>query len=179
MFSGHVYVTDPDAKKVWLIPKQGDTFGTKQMVDEGLAFPNGVVLSPDQTLLYVTDMNNRHVYSYQIKTDGTLDFKQPFCHLHTPSGSTDLNSAADGMTVDDSGNLYVATRMGVQVCDQTGRVLAILRKPSPSWLANVVFGGPDRNILYATAKDKVWKRRTLVKGVFSFEAPVTPTKPRL
>lgn len=178
-FTGNLYVSDPKAKKVWVIPKLADGFGPKQVVDEGLAFPNGVVFSPDQTLLYVTDMNNRHVYSYQIKTDGTLSHKEAFCYLHLPAGSTESNSAADGVTVDTDGNLYVATRMGLQVCDQTGRVQAIIRKPSADWFANVVFGGADRNVLYATAKDKVWKRKTLVKGSAPFESPTTSAKPRL
>ena len=37
----------------------------------------------------------------------------------------------DGMTVDSEGYLYVATRYGIQICDQAGRVNAIIAKPQP------------------------------------------------
>ena len=47
--NGNLYVTDPGSteKKVWLIRPDG----TKQEVDSGgLRYPNGIALSPDQTL---------------------------------------------------------------------------------------------------------------------------------
>ena len=94
-----------------------------------------------------------------------------------PDGKTD--SGADGMTVDTQGRLYVTTHMGLQVCDQAGRVLAIIPKPTREWLSNAVFGGPARDELYVTVGTKVFKRKTRAKGVFSFEAPVLPPTPRL
>ena len=74
------------------------------------------------------------------------------------------------MTVDTEGFLYVATAIGVQVCDQPGRVVAILRPPGTATLSNVTFGGPDRSVLYATAGDKVWKRKLRRTGLM----PGTP-----
>src|SRR5688572_7956627 len=69
---GSIYVTNPDRTgapgKVWLIAKSGE----KKVVDQGLIFPNGICLSPDQTLLYVADARSHWVYSYQIQADGTL-----------------------------------------------------------------------------------------------------------
>lgn len=55
--NGNIYVTNPpggasnEPSKVWLIRPDG----TKQVVDTGLRYANGVTLSPDQTLLYVAD----------------------------------------------------------------------------------------------------------------------------
>ena len=46
----------------------------------------------------------------------------------------------DGMRVDRSGRLYVATRMGIQVCDQAGRVQCILPTPNGR-VANLTFVG--------------------------------------
>ena len=40
------------------------------------------------------------------------------------------DSGADGMRVDRDGRLYVATRMGIQVCDQAGRVNCIIPTPN-------------------------------------------------
>ncbi len=171
--TGRIYVTDPGHKRVWLISPDGK----KQVVDEGLKFPNGVRLSPDQTLLYVADTQGQFVYSYQIADDGTLNYKQRYFYLHLADGST--QSGADGMTVDDKGRLYVTTEMGIQVCDQIGRVNAIIRKPQNKWLANVVLGGPKFNVLYATCADKVYRRTMKTTGVLSWQPPVKPPAPGL
>jgi len=87
-----------------------------------------VTLSPDQSLLYVCDTRSHGVYSYQIQPDGLLKYKQKYGHLHQPDTADD--SGADGMRCDRDGRLYVATRMGVQVCDQAGRVTCILPTPN-------------------------------------------------
>ena len=81
----------------------------------------------------------RHwVYSYQIQPDGSLAHKQKYYHLHVPDTADD--SGADGMRVDRDGRLYVATRMGIQVCDQAGRVNCIIPTPNGK-IANLCFGG--------------------------------------
>jgi gluconolactonase len=170
---GRIYVTDPNNKQVWLIAKGG----AKQVVDKGLNFPNGLCLSPDQSLLYVADMRGRFIWSYQIAADGTLAGKQRYYHLHLSDGAT--QSDADGMTVDADGRLYVTTEMGVQFCDQAGRVNGILDKPQKAWLANVAFGGADMKTLFVTCGDKVYKRATKVKGVLTFNAPIKPKAPGL
>lgn len=171
--NGNLYVTDPPNKQVWLI-KPG---GAKSVVDKGLAFPNGVRLTPDQSLLLVADMRGQFVWSYHINADGTLAAKQAYHHLRIPDGRTE--SGADGMTTDTQGRLYVTTHAGIQFCDQAGRVNGIIAKPQPKWIANVVFGGPKLDELYVCCSDKVYKRKTQVKGVLSFQPPIKPPMPRL
>jgi len=171
--SGHGYYTDPQNKKVWRFSPDG----SRAVVDEGIEFANGVIVTPDQTLLTVADTRGRFLYSYQIQPDGSLAYKQPDGHLHRPDESG--QSGADGMTVDTEGRLYVATRMGVQVLDQMGRVHFIIAKPQPSSLSNVVFGGPELNWLYATCKDKVYRRKLAATGSVPWQAPLKPTPPRL
>ncbi|QDT49118.1 Gluconolactonase precursor [Symmachiella dynata] len=168
-----IYVTDPENKRVLHI---GWDKKVSVVDDKGLEFPNGVVLSPDQSLLYVADTRRQYVNSYQVQPDGTLRYKQPFHHLHIAPTQTD--TGADGMTVDDQGRLYVATRMGVQVCDQPGRVHLILSKPQGSWLSNVVFGGKDLNTLYVTCGGSIYKRKMNAKGL-SVGNLLKPPKPRL
>jgi gluconolactonase len=171
--NGSIYVTDPPGKRVWLI----DSKREKRVVDTGITFPNGVRLSPDQSLLYVTDTRGQFVYSFQVQTDGSLADKQRYFYLHLADGST--QSGADGMTVDTQGRLYVTTELGLQVCDQAGRVNSIISKPQNKWLANVAFGGPNFDTLYVTCSDKVYKRKTKATGVLSFQAPIKPVAPRL
>ena len=152
--------------------------GEKVVVDEGLKFPNGITLSPDQSQLYVTESASHWVWIYKIKTDGTLTYKQRFGWLHFPD--TEENAWADGLKCDTSGRVYVATRIGIQILDQLGRVNAILSiPPSNSQSSNCCFGGPDFNILYVSCGDKIYRRKLKVRGVNSFDNPIKPATPRL
>lgn len=174
---GSLYVTNPsrDAtipSKVWYISPGGE----KRVVDTGLKFTNGVTLSPDQSLLYVAESRSHWVYSYQIQPDGSLAAKQQYFHLHVPDTADD--SGADGMRVDRDGRLYVATRMGIQVCDPTGRVNCILPTPNGK-VTNLCFGGEGSDTLFATCGDRVYKRKLKTKGAHAFEAPLKPAPPRL
>ena len=169
---GGIYFTEPPKKQIWYVPPGGQ----KRVVDSnersGIAFPNGIRLTPDQSLLLVADMRGQFVWSYHIEPDGSLSAKQPYFHLHLADGK--MESGADGMTVDSNGTLYVTSHLGVQFFDQLGRANGIISKPQNKWLANLVFGGPELNYLYACCTDKVYRRKTKVHGVHFFQAPVKP-----
>ena len=146
------------------------------MVDTGLKFSNGITLSPDQSLLYVADSRSHWVYSYQVQPDGSLAHKQRYYHLHVPDSADD--SGADGLRTDLDGRLYVATRMGIQVCDQAGRVNCIIPTPNGR-VSNLNFGGADFDILYAACGDRIYQRKVKVKGARAYQEPVKPAAPRL
>jgi sugar lactone lactonase YvrE/enterochelin esterase-like enzyme len=174
---GSVYVTEPgwdgtSPSKLWLIKPNSE----KQVVDTGLLFANGITVSPDQSLLYVDDTRSHWVYSYQIQPDGTLQLKQRYFHLHVPDTADD--SGADGMRCDRDGRLYVATRMGIQVCDQAGRVECIIPTPNGR-IANLCFGGPNFDTIFAACGDKIYKRKVKVQGALAFQPPIKPNPPRL
>jgi sugar lactone lactonase YvrE/enterochelin esterase-like enzyme len=173
---GSIYVTSPDrmtnTSQVWHI----DPKGAKQVVDRGLVFSNGITVSPDQTLLYVADSRTHWVYSYQIQPDGSLAHKQKYYHLHVPDTADD--AGADGMRVDRDGRLYVATRMGIQVCDQAGRVNCIIPTPNGR-VSNLAFGGPNFDTIYATCGDRVYRRKVKVQGANPWQPPLKPAPPRL
>ncbi|MBC8166341.1 MAG: SMP-30/gluconolactonase/LRE family protein [Bryobacteraceae bacterium] len=173
---GEIYFTDPASKKVWFVDRKG----VKKTVHEGLIFANGVRLSADESLLMVADSATRSVWSFQLQPDGSLINGEPFYRLEIAEepNSRGLNASADGMAIDTEGYLYVATSMGIQICDQPGRVVGIIRKPGISSPSNVAFGGPDRKTFYVTAGDKVFKRKLRRTGVLTW-APVKPPKPRL
>jgi gluconolactonase len=172
--NGDIYFSDPPDKQVWLI----DSKGSRRVVydGKGIDFPNGVRLSPDQSLLLVADTRSKWVWSFQIQPDGSLANEQAFYHLETPDDSS--MSGADGMTLDTDGFLYVATKLGIQICDPPGRVMGIINKPWLGGLSNVVLGGADMQMMYVTAGDKVYRRHIRHKGAVGWTM-VKPPQPRL
>jgi sugar lactone lactonase YvrE len=176
--NGNIYITSPNgtnpSSKIYLVRPNGQ----KEVVDSGLRFANGIALTPDQTELLVTESATHWVWIYAIQSDGTLTYKQRFGWLHVPDEED--NAWPDGLRCDTAGRVFVATRLGIQVLDQLGRVNAIIpAPPSNGQTSNVYFGGPAFDILYVTAGDKVFRRRLKTKGANSFDKPIRPANPRL
>ncbi len=170
-YNGNVYVTAPDGTqpkgKLFLVRPDGK----KEILEDGLKFPNGCTLSPDQSQLYVTESASHWVWVYKIKPDGTLTNKQKFGWLHVPDNEE--NAWSDGLKCDTTGRIFVATRMGIQIMDPQGRVVAIMPAPSSNnQTSNLCFGGPDFNIMYVTAGDKVFRRKLKTRAANSFDKPI-------
>jgi len=170
---GDIYFTDSPAKKVWYIPKGGQP----RVVDEGIEYPNGVMFSPDQTLLYVSDHAAQLSWTFQIQPDGSLAHKQRYFYVHMPDAAT--RSGADGMVADTNGSVYIATFLGVQVFDQIGKCHAIIPPPGRGSLSSVKFGGANLDELYVTNGGQVFKRKVKTKGAVSWRPPFKPPPPRL
>lgn len=167
--TGHLYFTDPEAGKVWHLSPE-----TRQRTEADPAFksPNGIALSADHALLFVTDFPGRFIYSYQIQPDGSLKHKQPYFYAQLP-----VNSACqlDGMTSLATGELLCATEAGIQIFDQPGRVQMVLPRPhvTDQRINYVAFGGMDRTTLYAATAGTIYKRLTKMQG----SDPVKPNRP--
>ena len=169
---GAIYLSEPGAhsdtpSRVWQIKASG-----KKVVDQGPLSASGVAFSPDGTLFYVAEKTTKWIYSYVVQPDGSFTDKQPYFWLHMTDVPND--SGAEDLAVDTHGNLYVATRMGIQVCDQNGRVRAILPLPTPSGpVRSLCFGGEHFDILYVTDGTQVFMRRLKVPGFAPWASPIT------
>jgi sugar lactone lactonase YvrE len=136
-------------------------------VDDGLKFPNGITISHDQTQVFATESASHWVWAYAIKKDGTLAHKQRYGWLHVPD--IEENAWSDGLKCDTAGRVFVASRIGIQVLDQQGRVNAILpTPPSNGQTSNVCFGGPEFNVLYVSCGDKVYRRKLKTRGAMMY-----------
>jgi gluconolactonase len=169
---GGIYFTDPQGHRVWYLSPAGN----KRVVSEDLRLPNGIRLSPDQSLLLVSDPKAKWVWSFAVQPDGSLAHGEPFYRLESQDESS--VTGALGMTVDTLGYLYVVTEMGIQVCDQPGRVVEIIDRPAAGALQGVAFGGPDFQDLYAVVSGKLYKRHLLRKGTLPW-VPQKPPVPQL
>lgn len=168
-----LYYTDPRTKTVWYVTYDGKRKPATKMV----ASSNGIITSADQNFLWVADSGGRFLYHFRIEPDGSLTAGQEYGYVHRDPHES--RSRADGMTVDTKGNVYLGSPMGVQVFDQLGRVHVILRSPNGKMITNVVFGGPNRDELFATCGDAVYKRKLNATGVVPWEKPIAPPKPGL
>jgi gluconolactonase len=117
--------------------------------------PNGIALSPDESILYVAKTGEDRVDRYPVGEDGSLG------EVMTPGWTID---GPDGMAVDEAGNLYVASRDGIVVFAPDGTewdTIAI-----DEWPTNCAFGGADRQTLYVTAGGGIYRvSGLLVPGV--------------
>jgi gluconolactonase len=97
---------------------------------------NGIVFSPDDKTLYVT--NGGTIVAFDVKGPGMLANRRDFAKLEMGMG--------DGCAVDSEGRLYVTSNAGVQVFDKTGKSLGLI--PTPRGVISVAFAGPDKKTLY-------------------------------
>ena len=98
---------------------------------------NGVILSPDERTLYVT--NGRTVAAFDVQPNGSLTNQRQFVEL--PSGG------GDGLTVDSQNRLYVTAGPALHVVAPDGKLLGSI--PAPYGLITAAFGGPDKKTMYA------------------------------
>ncbi len=128
-----------------------------------------IAITPDGKMLIAGEKNSNWLISYIIAPDGSLTAGQQFYWLHNTENHT--NTPYGNMTFDTLGNLYIATPIGVQVCDQNGRVRAILALPGKEHkVDSIAFVG---NTLYAKSGDKLYMRKLAHKGWNCWEAPIS------
>lgn len=170
-----VYFTGPDEQAIWFLP---DGQSKARKVGSGPTKPNGLIVTPDRRFLLVVDAMGRYVWSYRIAQDGSLEHGQSYFYVHNPQDK--MNTGADGCTMTASGELIVATELGMQVFDQPGRAHVMLSRPKrPGRLSNVVFAGDDMKTMYVTSGSSVYRRKTKMVGIAPWQPAVTPQKPRL
>jgi len=86
-----------------------------------------IAVYPDSTLMVKAQPGSNCLWQYTIDENGNEQNGQPFYWLHSYDNSQ-LDVKA--MTFDGAGNLWVVTKdVGIQICDQNGRVRGILKFP--------------------------------------------------
>jgi gluconolactonase len=170
---GGIYFTDPvitskgpkqPVKGVYYRAPGGKVVRAAEYPED--SFPNGMALSPDRKTLYLNDSWSTAIHRFDVLGDGSLANRRLFAELALAEGrriAGKKTTNADGMTVDSSGNLYVATDTGIQVFDSSGKRLGVIRFPSvPS---NCKFGGKDLSILYVTGGKRLYSVQTKQRGI--------------
>jgi sugar lactone lactonase YvrE len=124
---GGLYYADPKG----VITKYGDNLRT-----------NGIILSADEKILYVT--NGPTLAAFDVQKDGSLTSQREFAKL-------EAGGNGDGSTIDAAGRIYVTSGPGVQVIGPDGKYLGLI--PTPRDIISVAFSGKDKKTLYAVSRD--------------------------
>ena len=137
-------------------------------------------LTPDGSLVlaFAYARTGGSILSVQIAPDGTPQNPQLF---HQLENTGDENYyGVRGSVHDAKGWYYVTTTLGIQICDQAGRVNAVMNIPPKQNAVRLAWGGKNRDWLYlVTDNRQLWRRRMRVQGVNPCDAPVKPPAPRL
>ena len=174
---GYLYFTETKKKQVTFFNTKT---GEIKVADKGITAPNGICLSPDQGTLVVSDFKGKHCWAFRIETDGSLKFKQPYMTMRRkpdPTKRTILpnfqsSAKGDGMITDAYGRYYVATELGVQYFDPTGRLSGVIPGPSDiKGISSVTFAGLNMEYMYITCFDKVYRLKTKTQGIHPQDGP--------
>lgn len=145
--NGNLYFTDPKNYGKDKLDGRVFFFNFKSkkliLVQDSMAFPNGIGISPIDQKLYVCESAKSRILRFDIsKTNKLLD-KQVFIEL--PGGDP------DGFNFDVNGNMYVAHFGGgtVYVISPEGKILKKIKTPGKK-PSNVEFAGKDMKTLYLT-----------------------------
>ena len=157
---GNLYFTDPafgssDDKR------ELDFYGVFRVTPKGVlelvakpkGRPNGIALSPNGRILYVSNSDERNIRAYDLDHNGEASNERVFV-----SG---IEGVPGGLRTDEKGNLYLAAKK-IFVYYPDGKPSGeILLAETPS---NLAFGDADLQSLYVTARGSVYRIRLEVKG---------------
>ena len=115
--------------------------------------PNGLALSPNGKLLYISNSDDRNIRAYDVDKTGTISNERVLI--------SDIDGVPDGIKVDEKGNIYVMAK-GLAIYSAEGKPLGSLAlAETPS---NCAFGDADFQTLFVTARTSVLRIRLDVKG---------------
>jgi len=172
---GHIFFTDPpyglkgqddnpakelDQNGVYILYENG---AMNLLVDD-LTRPNGIILSPDERVLYVANSDPEAALWMAYDIQGS-QFKpeNPRMILNvTKDVKAGLPGLPDGMAMAEDGTIFATGPGGVLILSPTGERLGLISTGTA--IANVTFGGADGRDLYMTSNNFLARTRTKVKG---------------
>jgi gluconolactonase len=169
---GALYFTDPPfgLPKFFDDPRKELPFsgvflwknGRLTLLTRELKGPNGIVFSPDERFLYVSnwDPDAKTVTRYPVHRDGTLGRGEILIDL---TAQIPGEEALDGMKADVKGNLYLSAPGGVWIFDAAGKHLGTITAPRP--VHNFTWGGPEGRTLYLCARSSLYRIDLLIPGI--------------
>ena len=166
---GSIYFTDPWtsplAAEQWDLTFSGvyrvtPDLGTITLLINDFIVPNGLMFSPDESILYINDSRRGHIRSFEVLPNGTLA-KQSDKVLADLTGSEP--GVPDGMKVDIDGNIYCGGAGGLYILDPSGKRLGRVNHGAAA-TTNLAFGGDDWKTLYFTSRNHLGSVKVKIPG---------------
>ena len=115
--------------------------------------PNGLAFSPDEALLYISDTGQshdpngpHHIRVFDVRSDGRLANGRLFIEIN--------EGVPDGFKIDQYGNIWTSSAIGVQCFSPQGLHLGTIKIPEV--VSNLTFGGREGNTMLITATTSVY-----------------------
>jgi len=149
--NGDLYFTDQGESgmhdptgRLWRLCQDGRL----ELLLDNVPSPNGLVLTPDEEILYLAVTRGNAVWRVPLNPDGSLGRVGIFIQM---SGGT----GPDGMAMDGDGNLAVChVGLGsVWLFSRLGRPLYEIRSCTGQLTTNAAYGGPEGRTLYITESE--------------------------
>lgn len=150
---GIYYTLTSLGQVVYIDPK-----GQQNVSVENLSSPNGLILSPDQKTLYVSETGAKRIWAYQLDSPGQTS---PGTHFASMDSGPD--KGADGMCIDRAGNVYCAGPKHIWIWSPSGQLLEKIETPERP--INCAFGDSDQRSLYITGFGGLYRIRMNAYGV--------------
>lgn len=157
---GGIYFTDPRYGNESNLPQPGYYVyylapgeSQAEIIIDNLERPNGIIGTRDGETLYVADHGGNRTYAYNIESPGELGEPRVIAR-----------QGSDGVTLDENGNLYLTEGRNINIYSSLGQPLQTLTFPMAP--ANMTFGGPNRDILFVTARRHLYALPMNVRGMY-------------
>ncbi|MEW6261467.1 MAG: SMP-30/gluconolactonase/LRE family protein [Thermodesulfobacteriota bacterium] len=140
---GQTGLHDPSGRVYRLSPE-----GRLDCLIANVPSPNGLVLNPEENVLYVAATRANAVWRMPLLRDGSVSKVGLFFQFFGSSGP-------DGLAMDEAGHLVVAhaSLASAFVLSHKGELLYQVRACTGGTVTNVAFGGQDRRNLYLTESE--------------------------
>ncbi len=168
---GNLYFTDPPfgLAGVFDDPNKAPVQGVYRVAKDGtvtrlitdIKAPNGIAVSPDELILYVSDVDPKRAawLAYDVNPDGTVTNGRVF--FDATRWTKDPFFGPDGFKLDRQGNLFGARPGGLNVIAPDGTLLGTIEIGQPT--SNVAWG-EDGSTLFITGGSSVYRLRLSTSG---------------
>lgn len=135
--------------------------GAVEAVITDMVKPNGLAFSLDERQLYVVDTGRTHgaehpahMRVFDVSDDGKVSGGRVFADCTV--------GLFDGFRLDDQGRIWTSAADGIHCYDPDGTLIGKVKVPEV--VANCVFGGIKRNVLYICGTTSLYAVRLMVNG---------------
>jgi sugar lactone lactonase YvrE len=114
--------------------------GSVKQVADGLAFPNGMAITPDNSTLIIAESYSKQLTAFDIASDGSLSNRRVWAETG--------EFGPDGICIDAEGAVWCGSGQRCLRLSEGGEVLQEV--PLELFCTACMLGGPDKKTLYMT-----------------------------